>query len=294
MLIQRFTQYPGRDFTTAGEAWRAGAQPVDHAVRRRAALIVLLAIAIFYFAQGPLGAQLNETGRRIERFTPFERAAHWTNATAFVVLAISGLVMAFGKYFLLPVIGATLFGWLTYALKTAHNFAGPLFAVSLVVVFFTFLETTSRAPKTSPGSRRAAACSAGRRCHRTASTPARRSIFWFGVFGLGALVVGSGLVLDKLIPGLAYLRGDMQIAHIIHAAAAVLMMCMFLGHIYLGTHRHAGRLSGDARRLCRRRVGARAPRAAGPKTSALARSRRNARRRRRRRPAFKQRRRGTT
>ena len=39
--------------------------------------------------------------------------------------------MAFGKFFLLPVIGGTLFGWLTYALKTAHNFAGPLFAVSL-------------------------------------------------------------------------------------------------------------------------------------------------------------------
>ena len=40
--------------------------------------------------------------------------------------------MAFGKYFLLPLIGGTLFGWLTYALKTAHNFAGPLFAVSMV------------------------------------------------------------------------------------------------------------------------------------------------------------------
>jgi formate dehydrogenase subunit gamma len=55
----------------------------------------------------------------IERFTPLERAAHWTNASAFVVLAVSGIVMAFGKFFLLPVLGATLFGWLTYALKTA-------------------------------------------------------------------------------------------------------------------------------------------------------------------------------
>jgi formate dehydrogenase subunit gamma len=60
-------------------------------------------------------------------------------------------------------------------------------------------------------------------------------VFWFGVFGFGALMVGSGLVLDKLIPGMAYLRGDMHIAHMIHATAAVLMMCLFLGHIYLGT-----------------------------------------------------------
>jgi formate dehydrogenase subunit gamma len=47
--------------------------------------------------------------------------------------------------------------------------------------------------------------------------------------------VGSGLVLDMVIPGLAYLRGDMQIAHMIHAAASMLMMAMFLGHIYMGT-----------------------------------------------------------
>jgi formate dehydrogenase subunit gamma len=55
------------------------------------------------------------------------------------------------------------------------------------------------------------------------------------VFALGIVVVGSGLVLDKLIPGLGYTRGDMQIANMIHGIATVLMMAMFLGHIYLGT-----------------------------------------------------------
>ena len=60
-------------------------------------------------------------------------------------------------------------------------------------------------------------------------------IFWFGVFALGALAVGSGVVLSKLIPGLEYLRGDMQVALMIHSVAAVLMIVTFLGHIYLGT-----------------------------------------------------------
>jgi formate dehydrogenase subunit gamma len=31
------------------------------------------------------------------------------------------------------------------------------------------------------------------------------------------------------------LRGDMQIAHMVHAASAVLMMTVFALHIYLGT-----------------------------------------------------------
>ena len=60
-------------------------------------------------------------------------------------------------------------------------------------------------------------------------------VFWFGVFALGAIVVASGLVLDKVIPGLVYERGSMQIAHMVHAVATVLMMAMFAGHIYIGT-----------------------------------------------------------
>ncbi len=52
---------------------------------------------------------------------------------------------------------------------------------------------------------------------------------------LGLVAVGSGLVLDHLIPGIDYLRGTMQQAHMIHATATILMMGMMALHIYLGT-----------------------------------------------------------
>ena len=123
-----------------------------------------------------MGGHVPDTGRVIERFTYFERAAHWSVAISFVVLAVSGVVMAFGKSFLLPIIGGTLFGWLTYALKTAHNFAGPLFAVALLVFIVTYLRDNLPASRRSAlAGRRAAGCSAARRFPRTASTPARRS-----------------------------------------------------------------------------------------------------------------------
>lgn len=41
--------------------------------------------------------------------------------------------------------------------------------------------------------------------------------------------------MDKLIQNLVYERGTMQITHMIHSVAAVLMMCVFALHIYLGT-----------------------------------------------------------
>jgi formate dehydrogenase subunit gamma len=235
VLIQRFVQYPGSRLTTAGEAWRQVRNQWIIPYGGSLLLIVALAVGLFYWRKGAMGGHHVDTGRKIERFTPLERAAHWTNASAFVVLAVSGLVMAFGKFILLPVIGSTLFGWLTYALKTAHNFAGPLFAVSVVVVFFTFVRDNVPRREDATWLRKGGGMLGGQEVPSHRFNAGEKVVFWFGVFALGALVIGSGLVLDQLIPGLAYLRGDMQIAHMIHAAAAVLMMCLFLGHIYLGT-----------------------------------------------------------
>ncbi len=234
-LIQGFTQYPGSRFTNAGEAWRQVRNQWLLPYGGALLFIVALAIALFYWRKGSLGGHLADTGRRIERFTPFERAAHWSNAGAFVVLAVSGLVMAFGKFILLPILGGTLFGWLTYALKTAHNFAGPLFAVSVVVVFCTFVRDNLPRAGDLRWLAKGGGLLGGEEIPSHRFNAGEKVIFWGGVFFLGLIVVGSGLALDKLLPGLTYTRGEMQIAHMIHATAAVLMMVMFMGHIYLGT-----------------------------------------------------------
>ena len=235
MLIQPFVQYPGSRFTTAGEAWRQVRN--NWIIPYGGALIIIIAVAIalFYWRKGPLGGHVPDTGRKIERFTPFERAAHWTNAITFVVLAVSGLVMVFGKFFLLPVIGATLFGWLSYALKTAHNFAGPLFAVSLLVVIVTFVRDNLPREGDMVWLAKGGGLLGSQEVPSHRFNAGEKVIFWLGVFLFGLIVVGSGLVLDQLVPGMAYLRGDMQIAHMIHSVAALLMMTMFLGHIYIGT-----------------------------------------------------------
>lgn len=234
ILIQSFVQYPGSRYATAGEAWRQVRNQWIIPYGGALIVIVALAIALFYWRKGRLG-HADAGGRTIERFTPFERAAHWSNAIAFVVLAVSGLVMAFGKFFLLPVLGATLFGWLSYALKTLHNFAGPLFAVSLLIVFLTFVRDNLPKAHDAAWLRKGGGLLSGQEVPSHRFNAGEKVVFWGGVLLLGAIVVGSGLVLDMLIPGLAYTRGDMQIAHMIHAVAAVLMMAMFLGHIYIGT-----------------------------------------------------------
>ena len=234
-LIQPAVQYPGATKTTAGEAWRQVRNSRIIPYGAALLLIVVVAIALFYWRKGSLPLHGAETGRRIERFTAFERSAHWTNAIAFCTLAISGLVMAFGKFLLLPVLGATLFGFLTYLLKNAHNFAGPLFAVSLVVVILTFVKDNLPRAEDLAWLAQGGGLFSGKEVASHRFNAGEKVLFWAGVFVLGLIVVGSGLLLDKLLPGLLYERATMQVGHMVHAAAAMLMMAMFLGHIYMGT-----------------------------------------------------------
>ena len=234
-LIQEFVQYPGSNFATAGEAWRQVRNQWILPYGGWLLLGVFALIALFYWRKGALGHHEMGSARSIERFTYFERAAHWTNAIAFVILAVSGLVMAFGKFVLLPIIGGTLFGWLTYALKTLHNFVGPVFAVSLVVVFLTFLRDNFPKRYDLTWLAKGGGMLSGHEVPSHRFNAGEKVIFWGGVFLLGVIVVASGFVLDKIVPGVAYTRGTMQVANMVHGVATVLMMALFLGHIYIGT-----------------------------------------------------------
>ncbi|QHE77461.1 formate dehydrogenase subunit gamma [Hydrogenophaga sp. PBL-H3] len=234
-MIQGFVQYPGSRLTNAGEAWRQVRNNWIIPYGGSLLLIAAVALALFYFSKGTIKLHGSETGRVIERFTYVERAAHWTNAIAFVILAVSGVVMAFGKFFLLPVIGSTLFGWLTYALKNMHNFAGPLFAVSLVVVFFTFLKDNWPSKEDFTWIMKAGGLFGGAEVPSHRFNAGEKVVFWGGVFFLGLVVVGSGVFLDKIVPAVEYTRANMQVASMIHGVATILMMAMFLGHIYMGT-----------------------------------------------------------
>ena len=234
-LIQPFVQYPGSRLTNAGEAWREVRNKWLIPYGGALLVMMVLALGIFYKTRGEIRNHAPDTGRKIERFTPFERAAHWANAIAFVILGVSGVVMAFGKFFLLPLIGGTLFGWLTYLLKNAHNFAGPLFAVSLVVVFATFVKDNFPQKGDIAWLLKGGGMFGGSEPASNRFNAGEKIVFWGGVLSLGLLVVSSGFVLDKIVPGLVYERSTMQLAHMVHAVATVFMMVMFTAHIYLGT-----------------------------------------------------------
>ena len=243
-LIQPFVQYPGSRLTNAGEAWRQTRNNWIIPYGGSVVVITLLALAIFFFTKGPLGLEHPANGKKIERFTPFERAAHWANAFAFVALAVSGLTMAFGKFILLPVIGPNLFGWLTYALKNVHNFIGPLFAVSLLIVIITFVKDNIANKADLNWLMKAGGMLSEHEVPSHRFNAGEKGVFWWAVTIPGLIVVLSGLVLDRLVPGFGAFRNEMQIASMVHAVMALWITVMLIGHIYMGTVGTRGALEG--------------------------------------------------
>jgi formate dehydrogenase subunit gamma len=195
-------------------------------------------IGTFYAIKGTIQLKEAPTGRLIERFTPFERIAHWSTAISFSILAISGLILAFGKYIIIPIVGYSLFGILAQLAKTAHNFIGPLFIISCVVTFVTFIRDNWPKAVDFQWLASFGGLISGKHIPSERFNAGEKVWFWGGLMGLGIVVGASGLVLD--FPNFGQTRATMQLANIIHFIGALAFMAGAFGHIYMGTIGMAG------------------------------------------------------
>jgi formate dehydrogenase subunit gamma len=197
-------------------------------------VLVCAAIAALYFVKGPVKLHDRPTGRMLPRFNSFERVVHWTVAISFCVLGLSGLIMLFGKHVVLPVIGYTLFAWLTALGKNLHNFVAPLFMVSVLVMIVIWAKDNLwRSYDWRWLIKMPAFFLRGEHVPSGRFNAMEKVWFWGFVVVLSVVVSWSGLIL--LFPNFDQTRAVMQEAWIWHAVAALLYIAMALGHIYMGT-----------------------------------------------------------
>jgi formate dehydrogenase subunit gamma len=234
VLVQPQARFPGQDaMTTAGEAWRQFRNGPITFIGGWMVVLALIALAAIYFTLGPIKTHDKPTGRQILRFTVVERWAHWIMGISFVVLGISGLILLFGKHVLLPVFGYTLFAWLTALCKNLHNFVAPLFFVSLPVFILIFIKDNLPEKGDLKWLLNAYKMFLGQHMPSGKYNAGEKMWFWGGVVVLSITLCISGAVL--LFPNFEQLRMTMQQAHVVHAIAGVLVICISFGHIYLGS-----------------------------------------------------------
>ncbi len=99
----------------------------------------LFLLALFFLLRGRIRIDHGKSGVTIMRFTGVERFAHWLMAGSFVVLALSGLNMLFGRYALMPVIGKDVFAIITLWGKYLHNYLAFAFMAGVVLAFILWV-----------------------------------------------------------------------------------------------------------------------------------------------------------
>lgn len=215
-----------------GQTWRALRVPLATAGGFMV-VIALVLLAAFYLWRGPITTRGKPTGRLIERFTVVERAVHWTVAICFTILAITGLVLGFGKTVLLPLVGYTLFSWLATMSKVLHNFIGPILVVVLPIMIAIFIGENVFRKYDWAWLKKGGGMLTGEHVPAGKANAGQKILFWLMPVLFGITLIVTGLILD--FPNFNQTRQTMQTANLIHLVAGVFATCLLLGHVYLGT-----------------------------------------------------------
>lgn len=204
----------------------------------------LAMVTLAYFVIGPLNLSAPRTGRKIKRWTRLDRALHWSMATTFLSLAFTGMTLVWGKHFLKPIISTDAWGVIIYAVKQFHNYIGPIFFILLAAVLIkwwrksTFKKVDLQWCLTLGGM-----VGPHKGSHPSAefSNAGEKMIFWMLIF-CGFIAAISGFVLDFPIFGQG--RRDMDISNLAHMISALILICGFIFHIYIGLFGMEGALEG--------------------------------------------------
>jgi len=241
-LLQEFDRIQGRVsipdqrssvlVQPAGREWREFRNVTLRGIGGIAILGMLAVLIIFYLSRGMVRLESGRSGRTIVRFNSFERFVHWMTATCFVVLAISGLNITFGRSLLLPLIGHETFSeWSQWA-KYAHNYLSFPFTIGVVLIFLMWIAGNIPNKVDVNWFKRGGGIVGHDHPPAYRFNAGQKAIYWLVVIG-GGLVAATGY--ELMFP--FYLSGieGMQLAQIVHSTVAMLFMAAMLAHIYIGT-----------------------------------------------------------
>ncbi len=247
-------QMAGQLVQSDGDSWRAFRNGTLSQIGGWSMLAIIIVLAVFRLVRGQVKIESGLSGQTIERFSALERATHWLTASSFILLAVTGLNVLYGKYFLLPIIGQDAFASLAYYGKLAHNYVGFAFMVGLVLMFVQWVRANLL-----DGTDLNWVAKGGGLLSAGSHPPARKfnfgqkCVFWIVIFG-GTTLSVSGLallfpfeitpwgetfaamnVIGFSLPADLTPLQETQLSALWHGLTAVIMIAVIIAHIYIGS-----------------------------------------------------------
>lgn len=255
-------QNAGQLVQSEGDNWRAFRNGPMSVYGAWAMLGMLILLAVFFLLRGRVKIESGFSGLTVTRFSAVERLGHWLVAVSFVLHALTGLNMLYGRYVLLPVIGPDAFTVLSNVGKWYHNYGAFAFIVGLVIIFvFWVLHNIPNRYDLIWLAK------GGGLFSKHTHPPARKfnggqkMIFWVVVLG-GFSLTMSGIALmfpfqftffsytfsalnifGLGLPTDLTLLQEQQLNQLWHALVALAMTAVIMAHIYIGTLGMEGAIS---------------------------------------------------
>ncbi len=238
---------------SSGETWRAvqnGPLPV-YGSYLLGGIIVLL--ALFFLIRGRIKIEHGRAGVTIERFTDFERIGHWLLATSFIILALSGLNILYGRYVLIPVVGKEAFAAIAATGKWLHSYVAFAFMVGLVMTFATWVWYNFPHPRDLVWFLKGGGILGGGHPEAKKFNAGQKVLFWLVMLGgLSLSLSGLQLLMPYELPffgkTFAFLNGlgfdlpanlsaneEQQLATVWHGIVGLVLMAVIIAHIYIGS-----------------------------------------------------------
>jgi len=229
----------GQLVQSEGDSWRAlkNGPIATWGVIGLAGMVVLL--ALFYLIRGKIRVDHGMSGRTITRFAELERMGHWLLAGSFIILAITGLNITYGKYFLLPVLGKSGFAAIAAGGKWLHNYVAFAFMAGLVMILVMWIKDNF-----PTGADFKWLAQGGGMLSKGVHPPAykfnagQKILFWLVIWGgLGLSLTGIALMFPFQFgfpAGMEPIQ-QMQFAATWHAIIALVMIVVVIAHVYIGT-----------------------------------------------------------
>ncbi|WP_299841021.1 formate dehydrogenase subunit gamma [uncultured Paracoccus sp.] len=215
----------------------------------------LAALALFFLIRGRIRIEGHATGRLIERFAFIERFGHWLTAGSFILLAITGLLVLFGRVALIPLFGHQIYSPIATVSKWVHNNVSWAFMLGLVMIFVMWVaQNIPNMTDLRWLAKGGGLFSKGTHVHAWKFNAGQKMVFW-SVIILGASISVSGLslmfpfdfhlfshtfgfingMLGTSLPETMAPQHEMQLAQTWHAIVAFLYIAIIFCHIYIGT-----------------------------------------------------------